>query len=246
MGIGDGDNSNNNDDNRYWFFNGKDQNSYDTNSRILITAIISLSFVVLLVTLLHVYARCIIRRQARRREVLRRLGLLRASALVHTSETSPKTGLDPSVISSLPVSVFKQTNSGNSIECSVCLCALEDGERVRLLPNCNHSFHVDCINKWLGSNSTCPICRAEAEPRLVAEPREGMVVAAAGAPPSAPPFEGNTSDGGGAHSLTKVNGGSSSRLNSFRRILIRERSSPRIQNQQSCGQAECFPDLERQ
>lgn len=241
MGIGDDDSNNN----RSLFFDNKHKNNYDANSRIMITAIISLSFVVLLVTLLHVYARCVIRRQARRREELRRLGLLRTSAIVHTTEP-PKTGLDPLVIASLPVLAFKQTSRGSSIECSVCLSALEDGERVRLLPNCKHSFHVDCIDKWLGSNSTCPICRAEAEPRMVAEPREGMVVAAAGAAPSAPPFEG-TSDGRGAPSLSKVNSGSSSRLNSFRRILSRERSSRRIQNHQSCGQDESFPvDLERQ
>ncbi|XP_073127279.1 E3 ubiquitin-protein ligase ATL41-like [Henckelia pumila] len=237
--MGDHDNNSNNNNNGFSFFGSNDRNNYDANSRIMITAIISLSFVVLLVTLLHVYARCVIRRQSRRRESLRRLGLLRTSAIVHTSEP-PKTGLDPSVIASLPVSVFKQTR--NSIECSVCLCALEDGERLRLLPNCKHSFHVDCIDKWLGSNSTCPICRAEAEPRLVPEPREGMVV-----PPSAPPSEG-TSDG---QSLAKANGGSSgssssSRLNSFRRMLSRERSSRRIQNHQSCGQDEAFPDLERQ
>ncbi|XP_073026321.1 RING-H2 finger protein ATL40-like [Primulina eburnea] len=242
MGIGD-DESNNNTS---LLFDNKDKkNNYEANNKIMITAIISLSFVVLLVTLLHVYARCAIRRQGRRREELRRLRLLRTSAILQTTEP-PKTGLDPLVLASLPVLAFKQTSRGSSVECSVCLSALEDGERVRLLPNCNHSFHVDCIDKWLASNLTCPVCRAEAEPRLVAEPREGMVVAAAGAAPSAPPFEG-TSDGGGGQSLAKVNSGSSSRLNSFRRILSRERSSRRIQNHQSCGQDGSFPvDLERQ
>ncbi|KZV52704.1 ring finger protein [Dorcoceras hygrometricum] len=237
MGIGD-DNSGG-----HSFFNDKDRNKYDANSRIMISAIISLSFVVLLVTLLHLYARCVIRRQARRREALHRLGFLRTSAIVHTEP--PRTGLDPSVIASLPVLVFKQTDRGNSFECSVCLSALEDGERARLLPNCKHTFHIDCIDKWLGSNSTCPICRAEAEPSLVPEPREGMLVAAGDAPTSAPPFEG-TSEGSGAQSLAKVTSVSSSRLNSFRRILSRERSSPRIQNHQSCGQDEGYPDLERQ
>ena len=25
--------------------------------------------------------------------------------------------------------------------------------------NCNHEFHINCIEKWLSKESTCPICR---------------------------------------------------------------------------------------
>ncbi|KAK4420579.1 RING-H2 finger protein ATL40 [Sesamum alatum] len=114
---------------------------------------------------------------------------------LHTVEP-PKTGLDPSIMAALPVFMFKQTiNDMGSMECSVCLSILVDGEMARTLPNCKHTFHADCIDKWFGSNSTCPVCRAEAEPRLVAEPREGV----AGAPPSAPPLEG-PADGDGTQS----------------------------------------------
>ncbi|KAI3465813.1 hypothetical protein Pfo_022476 [Paulownia fortunei] len=222
------------------------RNNYDMNSKIMLTAIISLSFVVILVTILHIYARCVLRRQARRQAALRRLGFITSSANIHTAEP-PKTGLDPSVIAALPIFMFKQTNGASnemgSMECSVCLSILEDGEMARTLPNCKHTFHADCIDKWFGSNSTCPICRTEAEPRLVAEPREGMVAAAGSPPPSAPPVEG-TSDGGGTQFLAKISG-SSSRLSSFRRILSREKSSRRMQIQ-SCGQEDGLPDLERQ
>lgn len=211
------------------------RNNYDLNSKIMLTAIISLSFVVILVTLLHIYARCVLRRQARRQASLRRLGFIATSASIRPLDP-PKTGLDPSVIAALPKFLFKQ--SAAAVECAVCLSALEDGEMARSLPNCKHSFHADCIDQWLESNSTCPICRTEAEPRLVAEPREGAV-----GPPSAPPVEG-TSDGGVAPPSAKI-GGSSSRLSSFRRILSRERSSRRMQIQ-PCGQEEGLPDLERQ
>ena len=34
-----------------------------------------------------------------------------------------------------------------------------DGERFRKLPKCNHCFRVNCIDIWLESNSTCPLCR---------------------------------------------------------------------------------------
>mmetsp|Transcript_17771 Transcript_17771/g.41971 ORF Transcript_17771/g.41971 Transcript_17771/m.41971 type:complete len:169 (-) Transcript_17771:412-918(-) len=33
-------------------------------------------------------------------------------------------------------------------------CPLERGP-------CNHCFHLQCVNKWLSTKKTCPICRAE-------------------------------------------------------------------------------------
>lgn len=45
-------------------------------------------------------------------------------------------------------------------ECPVCLSAFVDGEKVRQLAACKHSFHVDCIDMWLYSHPNCPVCRA--------------------------------------------------------------------------------------
>ncbi|XP_061353415.1 RING-H2 finger protein ATL78-like [Gastrolobium bilobum] len=44
-------------------------------------------------------------------------------------------------------------------ECVICLSEFTIGERVRILPKCNHGFHVRCIDKWLSSHSSCPKCR---------------------------------------------------------------------------------------
>ncbi|KAL1562771.1 RING-type E3 ubiquitin transferase [Salvia divinorum] len=208
-------------------------NNSDLNSKIMLTAIVSLSIVVLLVTVLHIYARCVLRRQARRQASLRRLGFIASSASTLRSPDPPITGVNPSVIAALPKFLFK--TAAAAVECPVCISVLEDGEIARILPNCKHTFHADCIDRWLGSNSTCPVCRTEAEPRLVAEPREGLAAAA-----SAPPLEGTSEQ-----ASAKIGGGSSSRLSSFRRILSREKSSRRIQSQ-SCGQEDGLPDLERQ
>ncbi|KAK4835680.1 hypothetical protein QYF36_012969 [Acer negundo] len=45
--------------------------------------------------------------------------------------------------------------------CSICLSEFNDGEAIRLLPECLHSFHVPCIDMWLVSHSSCPLCRAD-------------------------------------------------------------------------------------
>uniref|UniRef100_A0A5B7BPM3 RING-type domain-containing protein n=1 Tax=Davidia involucrata TaxID=16924 RepID=A0A5B7BPM3_DAVIN len=50
------------------------------------------------------------------------------------------------------------------LECVVCLCQVSRGEIYRLLPNCNHSFHVHCIDSWLQAHSTCPLCRTHVPP----------------------------------------------------------------------------------
>ncbi|URE35342.1 hypothetical protein MUK42_36774 [Musa troglodytarum] len=41
----------------------------------------------------------------------------------------------------------------------------QNGDRYRLLPACSHAFHVDCIDQWLVRATTCPMCRAEVDPR---------------------------------------------------------------------------------
>ncbi|GAU13733.1 hypothetical protein TSUD_348370 [Trifolium subterraneum] len=69
-------------------------------------------------------------------------------------------GLDASVLKSLPVSVFNsKEEDGLDLECSVCLSEVVEGEKLRVLPQCNHRFHIDCIDMWFQSHSTCPLCR---------------------------------------------------------------------------------------
>ncbi|KFK30397.1 hypothetical protein AALP_AA7G255900 [Arabis alpina] len=81
------------------------------------------------------------------------------------TDSSRRNGLDDAVIETFPVfsySTVKESKLGsNDLECAICLNDLEDRETVRLLPICNHLFHIDCIDAWLYSHATCPVCRSD-------------------------------------------------------------------------------------
>ena len=42
--------------------------------------------------------------------------------------------------------------------CAVCLDEFCVGSEARKMP-CSHTYHQDCIVKWLGKSNMCPICR---------------------------------------------------------------------------------------
>lgn len=70
-------------------------------------------------------------------------------------------GLDQASIDTLPVFFYKDIiGLKDPFDCAVCLCEFSDGHKLRLLPLCSHAFHIHCIDTWLLSNSTCPLCRS--------------------------------------------------------------------------------------
>lgn len=69
------------------------------------------------------------------------------------------TGLKKRDLKQIPVAVYGTGVSFPSTECPICLGDFLDGEKVRVLPKCNHGFHVSCIDTWLLSHSSCPNCR---------------------------------------------------------------------------------------
>ncbi|XLS49174.1 hypothetical protein HN51_009851, partial [Arachis hypogaea] len=44
-------------------------------------------------------------------------------------------------------------------ECVICLEELREGETVKMIPHCKHVFHPNCIDTWLLTHVTCPVCR---------------------------------------------------------------------------------------
>lgn len=78
-------------------------------------------------------------------------------------------GLDVEIIETFPTFIYSAVKGlkigKGSLECAVCLNEFEDDETLRLLPKCSHVFHHDCIDAWLVTQSTCPVCRANLIPK---------------------------------------------------------------------------------
>lgn len=97
-----------------------------------------------------------------------------ANATVSGSR-SRRAGLDPAVIEKFPVFLYSEVKDikigRETLECAVCLSEFEDDETLRLLPKCNHVFHPECIDEWLASHVTCPVCRAKLTPESAEIPK---------------------------------------------------------------------------
>lgn len=78
-------------------------------------------------------------------------------------------GLETEIIETFPTFVYstvKGLKIGRAaLECAVCLNEFQDDETLRLIPNCSHVFHSQCVDAWLVNHSTCPVCRANLIPR---------------------------------------------------------------------------------
>ncbi|KAJ4848276.1 hypothetical protein Tsubulata_038033 [Turnera subulata] len=68
-------------------------------------------------------------------------------------------GLSPSELDKLPKVTGKDLVLG--MECAVCLDDIEAEQPARLVPGCNHGFHLECADTWLSKHSVCPVCRAK-------------------------------------------------------------------------------------
>lgn len=154
-----------------------DLSTEEVTSKIILTAVIVLFLAVLFVLILHLYAKLYWWRldhhlQQQQQEQEQELEQEDQSPVITTRRQrrrfifvpgqdalSNTGGLTPFELSSLPVVFFRQDSCKDGLECAICLSELVKGDKARLLPKCSHSFHVECIDMWFQSHSTCPICR---------------------------------------------------------------------------------------
>lgn len=98
--------------------------------------------------------------------VVARCAWLRRRSIANRThgQPPPDKGIKKKFVEALPKFSYdssKQENGGKLAagECAICLAEYGDGDEIRILPQCGHGFHVGCIDKWLGSHSSCPSCR---------------------------------------------------------------------------------------
>lgn len=135
-------------------------------SPVLLLFIIILAVIVFISGLVHLLLKFLIKRPS--------------SSPIHQSNRFPETsgshglqrqlqqlfrlhdsGLDQAVIDALPVFYYEDIMGlKEPFDCAVCLFEFSAQDKLRLLPACSHAFHIHCIDTWLLSNSTCPLCRA--------------------------------------------------------------------------------------
>ncbi|KAL0918544.1 hypothetical protein M5K25_010558 [Dendrobium thyrsiflorum] len=138
--------------------------SYALSGKIMLSAIVILFSIVLLILFLHFYVRWHVLRRATRRARRRRHRFTFAG---ENQSPSTNRAIDPAILKSLPVLLYSPSagddDESDECDCAVCLNEFEDGEKIRNLPLCGHSFHIDCIDMWFSSHSNCPLCRAAVE-----------------------------------------------------------------------------------
>ncbi|KAK6289976.1 hypothetical protein POUND7_001517 [Theobroma cacao] len=88
-------------------------------------------------------------------------------------------GLDEETIKSYPKLLYSEAKLHNkdstSSCCSICLADYKSSDTLRLLPDCNHLFHLKCVDPWLRLHPTCPVCRTSPIPTPLSTPLAEVV-----------------------------------------------------------------------
>jgi hypothetical protein len=115
-------------------------------------------------------------RRHRRRRIMRHLrsrgvqeGTLQAirhileAALERDDEDSPEERVK--IYSRIERVLYENDKHGNTENCPICCEDFSEQSHIKILPDCSHIFHEDCIEQWIlkaRTNSiSCPVCRVE-------------------------------------------------------------------------------------
>lgn len=69
-------------------------------------------------------------------------------------------GADEDTINKLQMTKYEDEHDrlpDPNARCPICLEEFSDGDSMRVMP-CNHTYHKDCLDKWLKMKAVCPIC----------------------------------------------------------------------------------------
>mmetsp|Transcript_20539 Transcript_20539/g.63896 ORF Transcript_20539/g.63896 Transcript_20539/m.63896 type:complete len:198 (+) Transcript_20539:28-621(+) len=66
-------------------------------------------------------------------------------------------GVPAEMLSTFPL---WRAKAASGLECAVCFDSADGNAVFRCLP-CRHRFHRDCIDPWLRSHKTCPVCKTD-------------------------------------------------------------------------------------
>ncbi|KAL5709049.1 RING-type E3 ubiquitin transferase [Ranunculus cassubicifolius] len=79
-------------------------------------------------------------------------------------------GLDETTLQSYPTLLYSQAKLDHKEStpcCSICLSDYNNTDMLRLLPECGHLFHVECVDPWFQLHTTCPVCRSTPMSQIV-------------------------------------------------------------------------------
>ncbi|KAL1169737.1 hypothetical protein V6Z11_A05G166900 [Gossypium hirsutum] len=161
-----------------------DKREFAVSRKIMLAAIATLLGVVTIIVLLHLCSRYHLRRKERRQRAALHRQRTQITAINESSiNEALKSGLDPLIIASLPMFTYKITpgqvdDHDEPTECSVCLGTITEEFTDRVLLNCKHMFHVECIDTSL------------VEPRVQASEDKELCIRVQ---PTAPPLNENAS-----------------------------------------------------
>lgn len=141
----------------HWHFGELDDKNFQIHGHTFFFIMVFFS-IVIVIALIYLYTRWVCQHRS--------FSFSSSSYAPRSVPLSQSPGLDPAIIKGLPI-ILHQTSTSDNIwatseqaECCICLGLFEDGEKVKVLPQCSHCYHPECVDKWLCAHSSCPLCRA--------------------------------------------------------------------------------------
>lgn len=116
-----------------------------------------------------------------RRGLRRSPSMLELSASVEMEE-----GLSQATLMSYPKLLYSKAKlrykDSTATCCSICLADYKADDVLRMLPDCEHLFHLKCVDPWLLLHPTCPVCRTSPLPTPMSTPMAEVAPLAAVGP----------------------------------------------------------------